>query len=135
MWLGPTAKWSKTAWTYIFAGRRMYVGWALMWVQMWQFELQWHNCVCVCVCEGREWSRICFICMNTHLNVSFKKDVHQVLDTLHHVRNTWLHNFCCLITRTVNYKVSSWMGSFKVMASLIHCELQPQMTFSGHGLY
>jgi len=27
------------------------------------------------------------------------------------------------------------MGSFKVMVSLIHCELQLQMTFSGHGLY
>jgi len=64
-----------------------------------------------------------------------KQDVHQVLDALHRVRNTWLQHFCCLITHTVNYEVSSWMGSFKVMASLIRCELQPQMTFSGHGLY
>jgi len=73
--------------------------------------------------------------MNTHLNVAVKQDVHQVLDILHHVRNKWLQHFCCLITRTVNYEAISWMGSFKVMVSLIHYELELQMTFSGHGLY
>lgn len=108
MWLGPTAKWGKTAWASIFAGRQVYSQWALMWVRMWQSELQWCKFMCV---WGEGGSRVCFICMNTHLNV-VKQDVHQVLDTLHSVRNTWLKHFCFLITHAVNFKVSSWMGSF-----------------------
>jgi len=59
MWLGPTAKWSKTAWTYIFAGRRMLDG---HWCESRCDSLSCSDIIlCVCMRGGSEAGYVLFV--------------------------------------------------------------------------